>query len=52
MYLLWVLAIVLCMSKVTDAYEQRCIDPANCQFYPVHSCYATEEGLICKSRSK
>lgn len=52
MYLIfWVLAISICTFKVI-AYEQHCIDPANCQFYPVHGCYATDGGLVCKNRSK
>lgn len=52
MYLIfWVLAILICTFKAA-AYEQHCVDPANCQFYPIHGCYASEGGLVCKNRSK
>lgn len=52
MYLNWVLVTLFCIYKVVKAYEQHCIDPANCQFYPIHSCYATDIGLVCRNRSK
>ncbi|KAI7905281.1 uncharacterized protein BX663DRAFT_502332 [Cokeromyces recurvatus] len=49
MYLFWVLVVLI---YEVIAYEQHCIDPANCQFYPVHGCYATDIGLVCKNRNK
>lgn len=52
MYLIWVLVVIICTYTVSIAGEQHCIDPANCQFYPVHSCYATDDGLVCKNRSR
>ncbi|KAI9350417.1 hypothetical protein BD770DRAFT_413060 [Pilaira anomala] len=52
MYLIWVLVVIICTYTVAISGEQHCIDPANCQFYPVHSCYATDDGLVCKNRNK
>lgn len=51
-HLFLVLLFSTCTLKMIFAYEQHCIDPANCQFYPVHGCYATDLGLVCKNRSK
>lgn len=31
--------------------EQHCREPGDCPFYPLHSCFATERGLICQNRS-
>ncbi|KAI8146433.1 hypothetical protein BJV82DRAFT_598510 [Fennellomyces sp. T-0311] len=32
--------------------EQHCRDPADCPLFPVHSCFATERGLVCRNQSK
>lgn len=47
-----VLLLLLFITCSTTAYVQNCIDPTSCQFFPLHSCFATEEGLVCKSRGK
>lgn len=50
MYLYLVLTCII-IAKTT-AYVQHCIDPTNCQFFPLHSCFATDDGLVCRSRDK
>jgi hypothetical protein len=48
MYLIWTLFTLVCFTTA----ERHCINPTDCPFYPIHSCYATEKGMICQNRRK
>lgn len=52
MMLLVLIAVAAASATRAAAMEQHCLDPVDCPFYPVHSCFATERGLICQNRSK
>ncbi|KAJ8658557.1 hypothetical protein O0I10_005597 [Lichtheimia ornata] len=51
MMLLVLIAVAAASATRAAAMEQHCLDPVDCPFYPVHSCFATERGLICQNRN-
>ncbi|KAI7869438.1 hypothetical protein BDF14DRAFT_1780986 [Spinellus fusiger] len=47
-----ILILIMALGAIASVSSQvHCRDPSNCPYYPVHSCFATELGLVCGSRS-